>query len=206
MRTIIYVDGFNLYYGALKGTPFKWLNILAMARKILSPKNQIIGLKYFTARVLPRPDNPGQPLRQEIYIRALKSLGAKCVFGRYLSHEVTMRVADPRATKPFVRVIKTEEKGSDVNIAAHMLLDAFKNEYDCAVLISGDSDLKAPVDMVRNDFCKTVGVINPQKVDCKVLRNAASFYKRIRPSDLAASQLPEVITDAVGTFRKPPRW
>ena len=177
-----------------------------MARKILSPKNQIIGLKYFTARVLPRPDNPGQPLRQDIYIRALKSLGAKCVFGRYLSHAVTMRVADPKAKKPFVRVIKTEEKGSDVNIAAHMLLDAFKNEYDCAVLVSGDSDLKAPVDMIRNDFSKTVGVINPQKIDSKVLRSAASFYKRIRPSDLAASQFPVVITDEIGTFRKPLSW
>ncbi len=206
MRTIVYVDGFNLYYGALKGTPYRWLDILAMARKILSPKNQIVGMKYFTARVLPRPDNPGQPLRQEIYLRALRSLGADCIFGRYLSHPVMMRVADQNAAKPFVRVIKTEEKGSDVNIAAHMLLDAFRNEYDCAVLISGDSDLKAPVEMVRNDFSKTVGVINPQKVDCKVLRSAASVYKRIRTSDLAASQLPVILTDATGTIHKPANW
>jgi uncharacterized LabA/DUF88 family protein len=163
-------------------------------------------MKYFTARVLPRPDNPGQPLRQEIYLRALRSLGADCIFGRHLSHPVMMRVADPNAAKPFVRVIKTEEKGSDVNIAAHMLLDAFRNEYDCAVLISGDSDLKAPVEMVRNDFSKTVGVINPQKVDCKVLRSAASFYKRIRTSDLAASQLPVILTDATGTIHKPANW
>ena len=163
-------------------------------------------MKYFTARVLPRPDNPGQPLRQGIYLRALKSLGAECVFGRYLSHAVMMRVADPKAAKPFVRVIKTEEKGSDVNIAAHMLLDVFRNEYDCAVLVSGDSDLRTPVEMVRHDFSKTVGVINPQKVDCKVLRCAASFYKRIRTSDLAASQLPETLTDGNGTFHKPVNW
>ena len=206
MRTIIYVDGFNLYYGALKGTPYRWLDILAMSRKILSSKNQIVGIKYFTARVLSRPDNPSQPLRQEIYLRALKTLGAKCIFGRYLSHPVMMRVADPNASRPFVRVIKTEEKGSDVNIAAHMLLDAFRNAYDCAVLVSGDSDLKTPVEMVRHDFSKTVGVINPQKVDCKVLRCAASFYKRIRTSDLAASQLPATLTDATGTFYKPADW
>jgi len=87
-----------------------------------------------------------------------------------------------------------------------MLLDAFRNEYDCAVLVSGDSDLKAPVEMVRNNFSKTVGVINPQKVDCKVLRSAASFYKRIRPSDLAASQLPETLTDATGTIHKSANW
>ncbi len=206
MRTIVYVDGFNLYYGALKGTPYRWLDILALAKKILSARNRIIGVKYFTARVLPRSDNPGQPLRQEIYLRALRSLGAKCIFGRYLSHEVMMRAADPTAGPPFVRVIKTEEKGSDVNIAAHMLLDAFRNEYDCAVLVSGDSDLKTPVEMVRHDFSKTVGVINPQKMDCKVLRCAASFYKRIRPSDLAVSLLPESITDSAGTFHKPNTW
>lgn len=206
MRTVIYVDGFNLYYGALKGTPYRWLDILAMSRKILSPKNNIVGIKYFTARVLSRPDNPSQPLRQEIYLRALKTLGAECIFGRYLSHPVMMRVADPNAVRPFVRVIKTEEKGSDVNIAAHMLLDAFRDEYDCAVLISGDSDLKTPVEMVRHDFSKTVGVINPQKIDCKVLRSAASFYKRIRTSDLAASQLPETLNDATGTFHKPGNW
>ena len=206
MRTIVYVDGFNLYYGALKGTPYKWLDILAMSRKILSPKNQLVGIKYFTARVLSRPDNPSQPLRQEIYLRALKTLGVECIFGRYLSHPVMMRVADPNAARPFVRVIKTEEKGSDVNIAAHMLLDAFRDEYDCAVLISGDSDLKTPVEMVRHNFSKTVGVINPQKVDCKVLRCTASFYKRIRTSDLAASQLPTTLKDATGTFHKPANW
>lgn len=177
-----------------------------MSRKILSSKNQIVGIKYFTARVLSRPDNPSQPLRQEIYLRALKALGATCIFGRYLSHPVMMRVADPNASRPFVRVIKTEEKGSDVNIATHMLLDAFRNAYDCAVLVSGDSDLKTPVEMVRHDFSKTVGVINPQKVDCKVLRCAASFYKRIRTSDLAASQLPATLTDATGTFYKPADW
>jgi len=206
MRTIVYVDGFNLYYGALKGTPYKWLGILAMSRNILSPKNRIVGIKYFTARVLSRPDNPSQPLRQEIYLRALKTLGAECIFGRYLSHPIMMRVADPNAARPFVRVIKTEEKGSDVNIAAHMLLDAFRNEYDCAVLVSGDSDLKTPVEMVHHDFSKTVGVINPQKVDCKVLRCAASFYKRIRTSDLAASQLPTTLMDATGSFHKPASW
>jgi len=52
MRTIVYVDGFNLYYGALKGTPYRWLDIIAMAKKILSPKNQIVGMKYFTSSAL----------------------------------------------------------------------------------------------------------------------------------------------------------
>ena len=197
----------SISYGALKGTPYKWLDIGALLRKILSPRNAIIGIKYFTARMFSRPGNPDQPIRQSIYLRALATLNAQCIYGRYLSHEITMRLASPQpGQSPFVRVIKTEEKGSDVNIAAHMLLDSFKNKYDCAVLVSGDSDLKTPVEMIRADFSKTIGVVNPQKVDCKVLRDAASFYKRIRESDLAASQFPDVLSDAHGTFHKPQGW
>lgn len=207
MRTLVYVDGFNLYYGALKGTPYKWLDLMALARKVLSKRNQIVGIKYFTAKVFPRGGDGGQPVRQGTYLRALATLNADCVFGRYLSHEITMRLASPApGQSPYVRVTKTEEKGSDVNIAAHMLLDAFKDMYDCAVLVSGDSDLKTPVDMVRHDFRKTVGVVNPQKHDCHVLRTAASFYKRIRTADLAASQFPETLTDGRGAFHKPPGW
>ena len=207
MKTIVYVDGFNLFYGALKGTPYKWLDVSALLRKILSPRNVIIEIKYFTARVFPRPGDVGQPIRQNIYLRALATLNAQCIYGRYLSHEITMRLANPQpGQNPFVRVIKTEEKGSDVNIAAHMLLDAFKNKYDCAVLVSGDSDLKTPVEMIRADFSKTVGVVNPQKVDCRALRDAASFYKRIRESDLAASQFPDELSDAHGIFHKPQEW
>ena len=82
MKTIVYVDGFNLFYGALKGTPYKWLDVSALLRKILSPRNVIIGIKYFTARVFPRPGNVGQPIRQNIYLRALATLNAQCIYGR----------------------------------------------------------------------------------------------------------------------------
>ena len=66
MRTIVYVDGFNLFYGALKGIPYKWLDIGALSRKVFSPRNAVIGIKYFTARVFPRPGNADQPIRQNI--------------------------------------------------------------------------------------------------------------------------------------------
>jgi predicted transcriptional regulator len=65
MRTAIYVDGFNLYYRALKGTPYKWLNLEALARHMLRPTNQITAVKYFTARVSARPNDPDQPVRQD---------------------------------------------------------------------------------------------------------------------------------------------
>ncbi len=69
MKTYVYVDGFNLYYGAVKDTPYQWLNINALCQHLL-PKNDIAKIKYFTARVTGRPDDPDQPTRQQTFLRA----------------------------------------------------------------------------------------------------------------------------------------
>jgi hypothetical protein len=73
LRTIIYIDGFNLYYRALRGTPYKWLNLQALCIDLLDPSNNIEQIKYFTARVSGRQD-PDEPKRQHAYLRALDSL------------------------------------------------------------------------------------------------------------------------------------
>lgn len=208
MKTIVYVDAFNLYYGAVKDSPYKWLDISALCRALLRPENAIVGIKYFTARVQPRPGDPDQPTRQQVYLRALRTLpGLQIIYGHYLSHVVWMPLAYPVVGhKPFVQVVKTEEKGSDVNLASHMLLDAADSAFDCAVIISGDSDLKTPVQMVQSRFHKKVGVLNPQKIKCRALETTARFYKHIRESALASTQFPPVLTDGKGTFHKPGAW
>lgn len=58
MKTFVYVDAFNLYYGALKGTPYRWLDIRRMCELML-PKNQLERICIFTARVNARPLRPG---------------------------------------------------------------------------------------------------------------------------------------------------
>ena len=207
IRTIVYVDAFNLYYGALKETSYKWLDLLALSRAMIPAENDILGIKYFTAKVLPRPDDPSAPTRQDVYLRALKTIRAEVVLGHFLSHRVKMHLAQPpQGASPSVEVIKTEEKGSDVNLASYLLLDAMRDRMDCAVLITGDSDLMTPVKMAREEFGKTVFVLNPQQRKCATLQAVASFYRHIRPWVLAASQFPDVLTDKNGTFRKPAEW
>jgi len=208
MRTIVYVDAFNLYYGALKGTPYKWLDLHALAVALLRPQNDVTGIRYFTAKVRARPDDPGQPTRQQLYLRALRTIpNLQVVYGHYLSHVVWMPLAYPEpGQKPFVQVIKTEEKGSDVNLASYLLVNAADDSFDCALIISGDSDLKMPVQLAQDRFHKTVGVLNPQKHACKALQSTARFYKHIREPVLAASQFPPVLVDAQGGFHKPPTW
>lgn len=208
MKTIVYIDGFNLYYGAVKGTPYKWLDVLALC-KFLLPKNQIVQIKYFTALVSARPHDPDQPNRQLLFLRALRTLPSlEIIYGHFLEHVVWMPLAHPTPGGPkYVQVIKTEEKGSDVNIAAHLVNDGYKRRYELAVLISNDSDLVEPVRIVRNELKFPVGVLNPiPNVPSHELRKYATFVKPIRQGVLAASQFPLEMQDANGTFYKPPSW
>ena len=204
----VYVDGFNLYYGAVKGTAYKWLDIQKMVQLLL-PKNQVLKIKYFTALVNARPQDPDQPIRQQIYLRALKTIpNLEIILGHFLSHPVWMTLANPGpGQNPHVEVIKTEEKGSDVNIATHLLYDGVKNAYGVAVLISNDSDLVEPINIVKKDLHKAVIVLNPNLVyPSQELKKSATFVKDIRQGVLAASQFPNTMQDKNGTFTKPASW
>jgi hypothetical protein len=117
VKTYIYVDGFNLYYGALKRTPYKWLDIDRLCRTIL-PRHEIAKIRYFTARVSGRHDDPGKPTRQQMFLRALKTLpNLDVIYGHFLSRECYMPLAGcPPGAQEYAKVIRTEEKDSDVNL------------------------------------------------------------------------------------------
>jgi uncharacterized LabA/DUF88 family protein len=208
MKTIIYVDGFNLYYGAVKGTAYKWLNIHKLCQLLL-PKNRIIKIKYFTALVTARPNDVDQPNRQQIYLRALRTIpNLDIIYGHFLEHEVTMPIASPIPGGPkYIRVFKTEEKGSDVNIAAHMVHDGHKGGYEVAVVLSNDSDLVEPIKIVRQELTLPVIVLNPIPAHpSHELQKIATFMKPIRQKVLSVSQFPIHMKDSTGKFHKPPTW
>lgn len=205
--TIVYVDAFNLYYGALKGTRSKWLDLDALCQRLL-PRDQITKIRYFTARVSARPGDPQQPQRQLTYMRALGTIQHLSVhLGHYLTHTTRMRLANPTQGGPTtVEVIKTEEKGSDVNIATYLMLDACHGNCDTAVVISNDSDLKETVALARSEFGLNVGIVNPHPPAKRSRALRPTFFKQLRPSVLAACQFPTVLKDGRGTFRKPASW
>lgn len=204
-KTIIYVDGFNLFYGALKGTPYKWLDLVKLSENVL-PKNQVVQVKYFTALITTRGNDEGPLVRQQTYLRALRSL-QKCslYLGHFLTHKVQAKLVNPIAGQRFVEIFKTEEKGSDVNLASHMLLDGFRNRFDVAVILSNDSDLLTPMQMVQNELGKPVGVLFPSKRPSKQLKKHATFHKHISRY-LKRSQLPVEIIDSNGKIFKPGGW
>jgi uncharacterized LabA/DUF88 family protein len=212
MRTYIYIDGFNFYYSAVKDTPYKWLNFKKLFEYLLDPAHKILSIKYFTAIVTGKID-PGQPIRQKTFIRALKKYipEISVYYGEFLSHNVFKPLAYPidknTFGKPikFVNIIKTEEKGSDVNLAVHLLNDAWLERFDCAIIVSNDSDLAESLRFVKEQHNKKIGLITPGKTHpSRELLKYADFTKRVRKGVLGASQLPDTIPGT--TIHKPTVW
>jgi uncharacterized LabA/DUF88 family protein len=214
MKTILYIDGFNLYYSAVKGTSLRWLNPHALVARVF-PRNLIVGTKYFTARVSSIPGNEDQPVRQAAYWRALSTLpNFEIIKGDFRTRRVRATVVNPPPNT--IEVFKTEEKGSDVNLAAHLLFDGFSNRYECAIVISGDSDLVTPIRMVRDELKMPIGVLNPQRISGANLRpirrsagllEASSFYRNgISWAQLQESQFGLRLSDSQGVIQKPVSW
>jgi uncharacterized LabA/DUF88 family protein len=217
VKVNVYVDGFNLYHRALKqprapdGSTFKWLDLEKLAAHVLSnPKYTINRIRYFTAKVRAMPNDQQAPVRQQMYLRALATLPCVTVhFGYFQRAQKKMPLVRPLADgTTMAKVWKFEEKGSDVNLATYLLLDAFQNEYDGAAVITNDSDLVEPIRIVRDTLGKRVEVLDPcgDSRTSAELTNVATFYKPIRQGAISASLFPDTLTDAHGTFRKPATW
>ena len=210
-KTIIYIDGFNLYY-SLKNTSFKWLNLHSFSANHLNPKqHNITRVKYFTARVQSTLKDPLKDTRQDIYLRAIKTLSdLEIIFGQFKKRQVRGVLCDSedrkRLKKDIVKIKKWEEKMSDVHIATHLVADAYQNEYECAVLISNDADLTPPLLHIKHKMKKLVIVISPYEKISAELKKSSHFYKAVSPEVLKRCQFPEKMKDDKGEFFRPPKW
>ncbi len=124
-------------------------------------------------------------------------------FGSFLAKTKSRPLVSSGA---FVWVHDTEEKGSDVNLATYLLHDGHLKDYDQAVVISNDSDLRLPIEIVRTELGLPVGLLNPHPNVARGLQDVATFYEPIRKGVLRESQFPQALTDRDGTFSKPPSW
>lgn len=75
MRTIVYIDGYNFYFGVLKNTAYKWLDISLVKHicHVQNPKMDVVAVKFFTAPVITRVATKGDKAlqSQDSYHRAL---------------------------------------------------------------------------------------------------------------------------------------
>ncbi len=211
MNANFYIDGFNLYNRAVKDTPYKWLDLFKVCQALL-PGHRINRIRYFTALVQSRPDNPANWQRQLIYIRALETIPVLTVhYGQFRTRRISRPLVTPFPGHPrTVDIWDTEEKGTDVNLSSHLLMDGVEGDYEQVVVISNDSDLALPISMVRDKLGFPIGIVNPnrdQKAHTpKELADAATFLRRLRPNTLRHCQFPPQLRDSTGVITKPSGW
>ena len=209
-EAVAYIDGLNFYYGSVKNRPaLKWLNPQAMLRRLF-PQENITLIRYFTAPVMLTPGDPDAPARQAVYFRALETIRILQMHRGRMAVRKKSGVLLPETNPPHIATIQVfEEKRTDVNIASHLMMDAFEGRYDTAVVVSNDSDLTTPVEMAVNRLGKRVVTVNPYRarMQSSELREAASrTIPEINASVLQACQFPDTLVDERGSFRRPRSW
>jgi len=208
MLTAIYIDGFNFYEGCVIGTQYKWVDFYALFSNILNARSndyQITHINYFTSLV----DDAHKQKRQQLYIRALANhYSGVCEFGDCYGKFTRRPVRNPKPPPKYLKLPK--EKGSDVNLATHIVHDAWLGKYECAVLVSNDSDFAEALKIVKDaPLQKSVVLIVPNALERNVrtaqpLRDNADSVKYIHRSQIKAAQLPDKIP---GTkIQKPQEW
>ena len=216
MKTIVYIDGFNFYYGSVKGTKYKWLNFQEFIKQTLPEHFSVKKIKYFTASV----KGSERAKKQQTYLKALKTLkNFKIYKGNFLSNIKKVSVipngySDQKARSDKNKkkwekrkIIRTEEKGSDVNLASHLLFDAFTEEYDCVVIVTNDADFFMPLQIIKEYHKKHLCIISPhKKISAKLCKLTNNIY-RVKKKKLFSSQFPDELTSRTGKkIIKPASW
>lgn len=207
MRANAYIDGFNLYHGALKVRPgCKWLDLRALCSRLLPAAYELDEVHYFTARIGHSADDPGRPQRQDVYLRALKGENQPFfyVHGRF---QTKTRLLQRVGSGETVAVRLTQEKGSDVNLAARLVSDACERKVDAALVITDDFDQEGALRIVREECGVQLVVASPRGRAELAEAVGADFTKRIHERLLRECQLPEMALDHDGhEVFKPRSW
>ena len=106
-----------------------------------------------------------------------------------------------------VSYLSLQEKGSDVNVATHLLKDVLGKRADAAIVISNDADLRLPLQLARQAV--PVGTVNPSnRATAGDLRGrraegaGSHWWRKLTSEDFLSCQMPEV----VGDYRRPEGW
>lgn len=199
-RVIAYIDGFNLYFGMREAgfDQCRWLNVKKLVESLLKPNQELVCVKYYTSRV---SNNPDKQKRQSTYLDALESVGVQIFYGNYQDNNLECKRCG-HAWK------SAKEKMTDVNIATAIIVDAFKQKYDMAMLISGDSDLTPPIKEVHNLFKHTrVFIAFPPKRHNSSMAIVAKGSLIIGRKKLVDAQFDEEVISKTGFKLKiPNEW
>ncbi len=212
-RAITYIDGFNLYHGIRENgwRDCLWLDVVSLSHQLIARSNRLTEAKYFTARIRGAEpgDNDGRAKqreakrkRQSDYLEALATMDRLQIYeGHYLPKTVTCRGCGSSWSRP-------EEKKTDVQIATQMLVDAFEDRFDTAVIVSGDGDLVPPmVEIKKRHPGKRLICAFPPNRPSKDLAAEAYACFSISYDQLKSSQLPNpTVKDSGFEIFRPDKW
>jgi uncharacterized LabA/DUF88 family protein len=236
VATGIYIDGLNLYYGALRNTPYRWLDLEKFSQSLF-PKDEIKIIRYFTASVIPRDSNKHSQSRQSIYLRAIrtnpkievhlghfKSTAKWKAFSKSKSQPAKLIRPELRPTEtfdqmwsnamaflkgdmPLANVSIEQEKGTDVNLAAHLVNDASHKLCTKFLIVSNDSDLAGAINVARLSV-PSIGILNPRGDSTSpYLKKSAAFEIRLRSDILEKCQMDQTLFDQKGrAISRPKKW
>ncbi len=218
LRTIVFVDGYNLYYGLLRKSKLKWLDLYSLFNEhVLDDRANLLQVRYYTAPVLGRmSDDSRSTQRQRTYLQALRKMYPEklvIVEGKILATTPFQRLVHPIPEVPHlekVQVFDFNEKKTDVNLASDMLAGAWTNAFDQAVLCSNDSDLEGAFSTIKRYLPHIrLGLVAPilgedHRHISKDLSTHADWSKILSPVHLKNSQLPERIPSS--RLCKPDTW
>lgn len=227
LRTRIYIDGYNLYYGCLKGTPYKWLDLLVLFEQYILPSSAPaastllpLSIKFFTAKILEKAakalDSVSSQARYHTALRKLYDERIELIEGYYSLTEAKAKLINkdqpevwPRECKETL-VWKLEEKQSDVNLALQAYHDAMTGAVDQVVIVTNDTDIAPALKLIRTHTAVKVGVVIPtrhqERIPNTELTELAHWVRsHINTTELAKAQLPRVIAGRKPTI-KPESW
>lgn len=212
MPACVYIDGFSLYHQCFRHTAernhLKWLDLCALAAAIL-PDEEIVLVRYYTARVSDTPEDPQRASRQDTYLRALATLPNLVIRqGQFSRNKREVRLAHPPVgIEPRQTAWIMQEKRSDVSLATDLLIDAFDGRADVALLITNDSDFQMPIEVVSSRFDVRIVIISPDVMVSKRLARLASHARPLDHRLLEHCQLPDIVLDAEGReIHRPVAW
>lgn len=230
LRTRVYIDGYNLYYGCLKNSPDKWLDVRALIERILpsilfeqngEPVHftfQVPAVKYFTAPILTAfaksDDSVSCQYHYHTALGAHLGSALEVIKGYHDAKPARAHVwEEGKAARECstVEIWKLEEKQSDVAFALNAYSDAIRNEVDQVIAVTNDSDFAPAMKMIRQHTRAVVGLIVPARqttsnVNAELQKHAHWTRTHILDQEFSQSQLPPMIRLKNKVVHKPLSW
>ena len=202
-RIIVYIDGFNFYYGLKSNKRWRkyyWLDVVKLFESFMRPNQELIAVKYFSAR----PDDLEQSARQNAFFQAnMENSKFRLILGKYINKRIKCFKCG--------NIIHThEEKETDVRIATQIVADAFQGNCDAAIVVSADSDMVPAIELATQAKQKVFVYFPPNQYSSNLATMGLgnpTLLKRYE-SRFRKSLFPDILHLTVPDYglRMPDKW